>query len=157
MTLLGHSGVDMLTAQMQQLQSSMENRLSKKQDSESAKVAIHAVEERIDRVEKLAEKSSHHNCYRGDTLSKIQEDISSIQKTLNSWKTIKIGAVITLVVAILSGAYFIFEIRGDQRVLSAKFSDVKEQLDSTSDDKILKSIMMMRKEIHDIAVLKDEP
>jgi prefoldin subunit 5 len=153
MTLLGHSGVDMLTAQMQQLQSNIE----KKQDSESARVAIHAVEERIDRVERLAEKSSHHSCYRGDTLSKIQEDISSIQKTLNSWKTIKTGAVITLVVAILSGAYFIFEIRGDQRVLSAKFSDVKKQLDSTSDDEILDSIMTMRKEIHDMAVLKHKP
>jgi hypothetical protein len=146
----------------------MENRLQagidKKRDDAVASLEVTDMRRRLAVVEKLSteaksEAGEPHVCHQGEALQEIRSSISSINKTLNSWRTLKIGAVIALLIAVLSAAWFVFQLKGEQAVLNVKVTSVEDSMSeikaSTSkgdsrDVQILETLRSMQEDIKSV-------
>lgn len=115
----------------------MEKRLQagidKKRDDAVASLEVTNMCGRLAVVEKLSRKAmdeavAPHVCHQGEALQEIRSSISSINKTLNSWRTLKFGAIVALVVALFSGAWFVFQLKGEQAVLNVKVTSVEDSV-----------------------------
>jgi hypothetical protein len=115
-------------------------------------------------VEKLSQEAKDeagepHVCHQGEALQEIRSSISSINRTLNSWRTLKLGAIIALLISLFSGAWFVFQLKGEQAVLNVKVTSVEKSVDEIKDStskgdsrdvQILETLRSMQEDIKSV-------
>jgi uncharacterized protein (UPF0335 family) len=92
-----------LHARIERLEQSMKAELEKKVDSK-----VYGVE-----IPQLKEAVKTHECHQEATIAvmsistaSIERSVRNIEGSLNRWKTFKIGGVIAIVLAVISGAVY---------------------------------------------------
>jgi len=150
--------------EMHDMEKRLQAGIDKKRDEAVASLEVTNMRGRLAVVEKISQEAREearepHVCLQGEALQEIRLSISSINKTLNSWRTLKLIAIISLMAALLSGALFVFQIRGEQTVLNVKVTSVEDSVaeikDSTSkgdsmDVQILETLRSMQEDMKSV-------
>jgi anti-sigma-K factor RskA len=69
-----------------------------------------------------------HICTQQAYIEKIGTDVSSIKQTLDSWKTLKLAASITVILAILSGGAYVIHTAERTDSLKSHVDDMKRDI-----------------------------
>ena len=129
--------LDRLRTDLDHLDARLSKNLEKKQDISVAKLEISAMQEKLATVERIAgdaiRTAENHTCHQSGTLEDIRQSIHRLDASVNSWKNMKIGAVVTLLVALVTGAWFVFQMKGDQAVLNVKVTAIEESMDEVNE------------------------
>lgn len=153
-----------LKREMHDMEKRLQAGIDKKRDEKVASLEVANMRSRLAVVEQISQEAKQeagepHICHQGEALQEIRSSISSINKTLNSWRTLKLGAIIALLIALLSGAWFVFQLKGEQAVLNVKVTSVEDSVaeikDSTSkgdsrDVQILDTLRSMQEDIKSV-------
>jgi hypothetical protein len=153
-----------LRDEIHEMEKRLQASIDKKRDKTVASLEVANMHSRLAIIEKLSKEAKEeagkpHVCHQGEALQEIRSSISSINKTLNSWRTLKLGAIIALLIALLSGAWFVFQLKGEQAVLNVKVTSVEDSVaeikDSTSkgdsrDVQILETLRSMQEDIKSV-------
>lgn len=138
---------------LQNLSEKIQRQLANKSDCTVFQVEVRNMKDQIARIEEISrdasKRSMNHVCHQSDILSEIRHSIRAIHGTLESWKSLKIAAVVAILISILSGALFLFRVISKQDVLNVEMTALKEtiKVKSSRDDKVLENLQLLRDNI----------
>jgi len=128
-----------LHARIERLEHHMRAELDRKVDA-----SVYGVE-----IPQIKEASRKHECHQSATIAvmsssmaSIEKSVRSIEGSLNRWKTFKLGGVLVIVLAIISGAAYIIA------------TNSKTELVQTSVQRIETDVTNMRSQINEMKPAK---
>ena len=103
------------------------------------------------KVEKVMnEVRKPHTCFQDENIKDIVSDVKDIKRVLYRKGGWKVGGTISLVIAILAGAMFIFDIRTDTLITKSQVIDMKHDVVSLQEESArLESTVRKQAESHD--------
>lgn len=69
-----------------------------------------------------------HECIQKTGIETIVQDIRDIRKVIYGSRNLKMGAAISLIVALCAAAFFVFNIDAETRIMKSQISDIKTDI-----------------------------
>jgi len=115
-----------LHARIERLEQNMKAELDRKVDSK-----VYGVE-----IPQLKESVGKHECHQAATIAVMTNSMASIEKSvqniegsLNRWKTFKIGGILAIVLAVISGAAYLINTDSKTETVKASVKRIESQID----------------------------
>jgi len=111
-----------------------------KADDSYVRSELDSIKSTSDRIRKTAEEAlkKEHHCSQSEVINKMQRTIEKIWKTLDSWKNVKIGVIISVIVIIVAatGNYFVLSsnVNSNTKTISEIKITQKETNDKITSD-----------------------
>jgi hypothetical protein len=132
--------------ELKELERRMQTAIDKKQDVKIADVEKRTISEGTQRIsirakeaiskaeEAMRMANSPHACSQRDSIASITDDVRDIRKVLYGNRGLKIGAVISVILALFTGAAFIFNIKTETAVTKSQVIDMKQDVVALQED-----------------------
>lgn len=132
--------------ELKELERRMQTAIDKKQDVRIADVEKRTISEGTQRIsirakeaiskaeEAMRMANSPHACSQRDSIASITDDVRDIRKVLYGNRGLKIGAVISVILALFTGAAFIFNIKTETVVTKSQVIDMKQDVVALQED-----------------------
>ena len=132
------------------IRKSLDKRLEKKKDASVIDVELEFLKDSNDKnnskVDEALSRVGTHNCHRSKSIIDMKDGLNKMQKTLDNWRALKAGSFVAIVIAILSGAWFIFEMKSETVVVKSQVAELKDDVVSirNGNDRLEKSFQAMK-------------
>lgn len=132
--------------EIKELERRMQTAIDNKQDIKIADVEKRTINEGTQRIsirakeaiskaeEAIRMANSPHICSQRDSIASITDDVRDIRKVLYGNRGLKIGAIISVILALFTGAAFIFNIKTETVVTKSQVIDMKQDVVTLQED-----------------------
>jgi soluble cytochrome b562 len=131
--------LDVVREEIRLLEKRLYKSIGKKQDKAVADVEIQNIKDGTQQIATRAEEAMQmanqpHQCSQRASIVDITEDVRDIRRVLYGNRGLKYGAVVAIIVALFTGAAFIFDMRTETAVTKSQVTDMKQDVVTLQQD-----------------------